>query len=102
MLKICFVVLLNLTIFCMELTCVYIESVGESYEKQKGESLMIFDKSKQGLMLKQRKQGGSIYFVNSRLQELVEKCQIKQQEMSIETHMQNFMELACLERMDAD
>ena len=74
MLKICFVVLLNLTIFCMELTCVYIESVGESYEKQKGESLMIFDKSKQGLMLKQHKQGGSIYFVNSRLQELVEKC----------------------------
>ena len=29
-LKICFVVLLNLAIICMELTCVYIESVGES------------------------------------------------------------------------
>ena len=86
-LKICFVVLLNLAIICMELTCVYIESVGESQRKQKGESLMIFDKSKQGLMLKNHKQGGSIYFVNSKLQEIVEKSQNKVDDIGFETQL---------------
>ena len=48
---------------------------------------MIFDKSKQGLMLKNHKQGGSIYFVNSKLQEIVEKSQIKVDDIGFETQL---------------
>ena len=72
----------------MELTCVYIEKVGENYDKQKGESLMLLDKSKDGIMIKQHKVEGDILFLNTMLNELIEKCQVKPQDKDLDSYYQ--------------
>ena len=72
--KICFVILLNIIIVCIELTSVYIETVGDNYQKQKGESLMLLDKSKEGIMIKQSHGKGGILFVNKALSSLIDRC----------------------------
>ena len=70
----------------MELTCVYIEKVGENYDKQKGESLMLLDKSKDGIMIKQHKPEGDILFLNTMLIEIIEKCEVKPQDKDMDSY----------------
>ena len=72
----------------MEFTSVYIEKVGENYDKQKGESLMLLDKSKDGIMIKQHKMEGDILFLNTMLNELIEKCQVKPQDKDLDSYYQ--------------
>ena len=72
----------------MEFTSVYIEKVGENYDKQKGESLMLLDKSKDGIMIKQHKVEGDILFLNTMLNELIEKCQVKPQDKDLDSYYQ--------------